>query len=186
MDKLIKIRKNEKKTIVIDKSGEYEIQLVGEGAQVQILGIFVGKNSDEFIIRTKQIHYAPNTTSDLLIKSVLFDKSKLDYDGLIKIEKDAQKSNAYQRNENLVMNEGVKVDTRPELEILANDVRCTHGATIGKVDSEQMFYLTSRGLSKKQAQQLIIEGFFANVLTRISDKKLQNSLRNKIIKNLYV
>lgn len=182
--KIIKVNKNEKKTVVIDKSGEYVIELVGEGAQVQILGIFIGKNNDEFIIRTTQRHLAPNTKSDLLIKSVLFNKSRLDYDGLIKIEKDAQRSDAYQRNENLVMNNGVKVDTKPELEILANDVRCTHGATIGKIDQEQMFYLRNRGLSKKQGEQLIIQGFFEGVIQRITDQKLQNKIRNKIFSSL--
>lgn len=177
-------KKNQRKTIIIDKPGNYVVELAAEGVEVQILGLFIGKNSDEFVVRTKQIHSAPNTKSDLLIKSVLFDKSRLDYDGLIKIEKNAQKSDAYQRNENLIMSKEVKIDTKPELEILANDVRCTHGATIGKIDAEQLFYLTSRGISKKTAEKLIIEGFLEGVLERISEEKLKESIRKKIWLNL--
>ncbi|MBI2029571.1 SufD family Fe-S cluster assembly protein [Candidatus Gottesmanbacteria bacterium] len=173
-----------KKTIVIDKPGNYSVELAKDSEEVQILGLFIGKNNDQFIIRTTQRHLAPNTKSDLLIKSVLFDNSKLDYDGLIKIEKEAQGSDAYQRNENLVMNENVRVDTKPELEILANSVRCTHGATVGKIDKEQLFYLKSRGLSKKEAEKLIIEGFFEGVLQRITDHKLQKKVRDKINRKL--
>lgn len=182
--KKIKIQKEQKEIIIIKESGEYIIELVGEGAQAQILGLFIGKNNDEFIIKTTQSHLAPNTKSDLLIKSVLYDSSKLNFDGLIKIEKAAQRSDAYQRNESLVMNTGARVDTKPTLEILANDVRCTHGATIGKIDEEQLFYLNSRGINKKEAERLIIEGFFEGVLSRIKDKNLQGALREKIAKRI--
>lgn len=175
---------NIKKTIIIDKPGNYAVELAKEGEDVQILGLFIGRNNDQFIVRTTQRHRAPNTKSDLLIKSVLFDNSRLDYDGLIKIEKEAQGSDAYQRNENLVMNENVRVDTKPELEILANSVRCTHGATVGKIDKDQLFYLKSRGLSKKEAEKLIIEGFFEGVLQKIEDRRLQKKIRDKINKRL--
>lgn len=178
------IGKNQKKVIVVTTSGEYNVVLSGEGAHALILGLFVGNKNDTFTIHTIQHHKAKNTTSDLLIKSVLFDKSSLSYDGLIKIEKEGQGSNAYQRNENLLMNEGVRVDTKPELEILANSVRCTHGATVGKIDKDQLFYLKSRGLTTKYAQKLIIEGFFEGVIQKISDDKLQKKMRDKIIKNL--
>lgn len=183
MKKII-LKRNEIKTVIIDKSGDYEIRLMGEHAEAQILGIFIGRGDEQFTIHTRQLHKASNTKSDLLIKSVLFDSSRLNYDGLIKIEKEGQGSDAYQRNENLVMNENVRVDTKPELEILANSVRCTHGATVGKIDNEQLFYLQSRGLSTKQAQKLIIEGFFEGVLERIIDNKLQKKLRDKINKKL--
>ncbi len=182
--KIIKVNKGEQKTILIESSGRWIIELVGEGARANILGILIGKGEEEYSIHTIQRHLAANTKSDLLIKSVLFDNSKLTYDGLIKIEKDAQRSNAYQRNENLVMNEGVKVDSKPELEILANDVRCTHGATIGKIDIEQIFYLQSRGLTKKQAEGLIIAGFLEGVVGRIEDKVLQQVVRDKIAESL--
>lgn len=182
--KTIRVKKNEEKTIIIDKSGEYEIQLSGENAHAQILGVFIGRKDEQFTIHTRQLHKAANTTSDLLIKSVLYDSSRLNYDGLIKIEKQGQGSDAYQRNENLVMNENVRVDTKPELEILANSVRCTHGATVGKINKDQLFYLQSRGLSTKQAQKLIIEGFFESVIEKIKDHQLQKKVRDKINKKL--
>lgn len=167
MKKHFILKKNEKKTIVIDQSGDYTIELAGEGAEATILGAFVGKDNDEFIVHTLQLHKAPNTMSDLLIKSVLGGNSKLHYDGLIKIEKNAQKSNAYQRNENLLLSENAHVESKPELEIEANDVRCTHGATMGMIDEEEIFYLMTRGISRKDSEQLIVDGFLQGVYDRM-------------------
>jgi Fe-S cluster assembly protein SufD len=167
MKKLFIIKQNEKRTIVITESGEYIIELIGEHAEAVILGAFVGKTDEVFRIHTIQHHKAPNTTSDLLIKSVLGGNSKLNYNGLIKIDKNAQKSNAYQRNENLLLSDQVHVESKPELEILANDVRCTHGATMGMVDEEEIFYLMSRGISRNVSEGLIVEGFLQNVYDRI-------------------
>ena len=164
---ITKVKKNEKKTIVIDKSGEYVVELVGEGAEANIVGVDMGKGDEKFTIRTLQLHKAPNTTSDLLIKSVLRDQSQIDYKGVIKIVKGAQKSNAYQRNENLLLSEKTHVESKPELEIEADDVRCTHGATMGMIDEKQMFYLMSRGLNKKQSEDFIVEGFVKDVTDRM-------------------
>src|SRR3989338_4557715 len=158
MKKTFTLGKNEKKTIVIDKSGDYVIELAGEGAEATILGAFVGKDDDDFKIHTLQLHKAPNTLSDLLIKTVMEGNAKFNYDGLIKIEKNAQKSNAYQRNENLLLSENAHVESKPELEIEANDVRCTHGATMGMIDEEEIFYLMSRGINRKDAEGIIVEG----------------------------
>ena len=164
---ITKVKKNEKKTIVIDKSGEYVVELVGEGAEANIVGVVMGKGDEKITIRTLQLHKAPNTTSDLLIKSVLRDQSQIDYKGVIKIVKGAQKSNAYQRNENLLLSEKTHVESKPELEIEADDVRCTHGATMGMIDEKQMFYLMSRGLNKKQSEDFIVEGFVKDVTDRM-------------------
>ncbi|MBI4129898.1 SufD family Fe-S cluster assembly protein [Candidatus Roizmanbacteria bacterium] len=179
MNKTFTVKKGEKKTIIVDRSGEYTIELIGEGAEANIVGIFIGRGNEVFTIHTIQHHKAPNTISDLLIKSVLRDKSKLYYDGLIRIDKKAQKSNAYQRNENLLMSGDAHVESKPELEILANDVRCTHGATMGMVDEEEIFYLMSRGINRKEAEQIIIEGFLQGVLDRIEDKKKKEVIRKK-------
>lgn len=167
MKKTYTLQKNEKKTIIIDKSGEYVIELVGENAEATILGAFIGKKDEEFTIHTIQHHKAPNTKSDLLIKAVLGGRSKLTYDGLIKIEKNAQKSNAYQRNENLLLSDQAHVESKPELEILANDVRCTHGATMGMVDEEEIFYLMARGIPRSKSEQLIVEGFLQGVYDKM-------------------
>jgi len=168
MKKTFTLGKNEKKTIVIDKSGDYVIELAGEGAEATILGAFVGKDDDEFIVHTLQLHKAPNTMSDLLIKTVMEGNAKFNYDGLIKIEKNAQKSNAYQRNENLLLSENAHVESKPELEIEANDVRCTHGATMGMIDEEEIFYLMTRGISRKESEQLIVDGFLQGVYDRMT------------------
>ena len=179
--KKIVVKKGEKKTVVIDQSGEWVIELVGRGAEVDIIGAFVGLRADSFTVKTLQHHKAPHTTSNLLIKSVLLGKSTFSYDGLIKIDQQAQQSNAYQRNENLLLSSNAHVDTKPELEILANDVRCTHGVTIGCVSDEQLFYLMSRGLTRKEATNLLIEGFFAPVLTKITDKNRKRRLLSRLV-----
>lgn len=179
--KRIKIGKNQKKTIVITESGNYTVELVGEGAEVDIVGAFVGLRADSFTVKTLQHHKAPRTRSNLLIKSVLLGKSAFSYDGLIKIDRQAQQSNAYQRNENLLLSSNAHVDTKPELEILANDVRCTHGVTIGCVSDEQLFYLMSRGLTRKEATNLLIEGFLAPVLTKITDENCKRRLLSRLV-----
>ena len=110
----------------------------------------------------------------------MFDKSRFHYEGLIKIEKGAQKSNAYQKNQNLLLSDKAWAESKPYLEILANDVRCTHGATIGQIDREQLYYLSTRGLTEKEASKLLITGFCQDILDRLPDEKLKASLMKKI------
>lgn len=143
-----------------------EIHLTKEGAEADILGILIGREG-ECSISTLQHHQAPNTKSDLLVKTVLSGDAHFSYDGLIKIDRDAQKSNAYQRNENILLSSRARVETKPELEILANDVRCTHGATIGRLNEEELFYLQSRGIEEKNAATMILRGFIEHVIARI-------------------
>lgn len=178
------IKEKERRTILIDQSGEYEINLVSKGAEAQILGAFIGKNKNDFVIKTVQNHLAPQTKSNLLIKSVLYGTSKLRFNGLIRIDKKAQGADAYQRNENLLMKDGVKVESSPQLEILANNVRCTHGVTMGRIDQEQLFYLGSRGLKREDAEKLIIEGFFEGILEKIEDDRLKKLFRRRLSKQL--
>lgn len=159
-----------------------EIHLTGEGAETNILGILIG-SSGACGITTLQHHAAPNTKSDLLVKTILNGDARFSYDGLIKIDKDAQKSNAYQRNENLLLSEKTHVDTRPELEILANDVRCTHGATVGRLNEEELFYLRSRGILKEEATQLILQGFIDSILQRIPGSSERERLETVIKKH---
>ncbi len=185
-DQVFEVVDNEKKTFVIlscgekDQSGEVRIIIRGKNANVQILGIIIGSGDQKIDIYTLQEHQKEGSISDLLVKSVLFGKSRLQYRGFIKIEKDAQKSNAYQKNQNLLMSKGTWADSRPILEILANDVRCTHGATIGKVDQEQLYYLMTRGLSEKSATNLIVSGFLQEVIDRIPDKSKKSRIEEKI------
>ncbi len=144
-------------------SGKFDFILNSPGIDLQIYGLFVGKNADQFKIETIQHHNAPGSTSNLLIKGVFDDESKFIYQGLIRIEKEAQKSHAYQKNQNLILSPKTFVDSRPFLEILANDVFCTHGSTTGKLDQEQLYYLKSRGIEEKQAQKLLIRGFINEI-----------------------
>lgn len=177
---------NEEKTFVIfltgnkDQNGEVKIIIKGKNARVQILGMIIGTGQQKINLYTLQDHLKPVSVSDLLIKSVLFDEARLNYSGLIKIEKNAQKSNAYQKNQNLLLSPHSWADSRPKLEILANDVRCTHGATIGKIDPNQLYYLMSRGLNEKDSTKLLIEGFFNEVLWRIGEPKIQDKLAKEI------
>ena len=107
-----------------------------------------------------------------MIKGVFDGSSRFIYQGLIKIEKSGQKSHAYQKNKNLILSSGVYVDSRPFLEILANDVFCTHGSTTGKINEESLFYLKSRGIDQKNAEQLYVSGFIQEVIDKIKPYKL--------------
>src|SRR5208282_6853899 len=109
-------------------------------------------------------HQAPNTKSDLLYKNALLDKARTIFSGLIIVVPDAQKTDAYQSNRNLMLSDDAEANSLPGLEIQANDVRCTHGATTSRIDPEQEFYLRSRGIARSQADQLLIFGFFEEVL----------------------
>jgi Fe-S cluster assembly protein SufD len=148
-------------------SGEFDFQIKESGVNLNILGLFVGKKSDNFELKTNQYHIAPNSTSNLLIKGVFDDQSRFIYQGLIKIEKLGQKSHAYQKNKNLILSKGVYIDSRPFLEILANDVFCTHGSTTGKINEESLFYLKSRGLNQKTAEKLYVSGFIQEIIDKI-------------------
>ncbi len=156
----------------------------GPGAHSEILGILFGKDAQHFDFHTLQDHVSPHTGSDLLYKSALRDRSRSIYTGLIRIRKEAQKSDAYQANRNLLLSQGAKADSIPMLEIEANDVRCTHGVAAGPIDEEQAFYLMSRGLSPEQAESLIVEGFFHEVLRRIPLQTLDEELLQEVIRRL--
>ncbi len=148
-------------------SGDFDFEIKSSGVDLNIYGLFVGKKTDDFQLKTNQYHMAPNSTSNLLIKGVFDDKSKFIYQGLIKIEKSGQKSHAYQKNKNLILSGKVYVDSRPFLEILANDVFCTHGSTTGKIDEESLFYLKSRGLDPVTAKNLYVSGFIQEIIDKI-------------------
>ncbi len=186
----IVVSNNENKTLLLllldngENSGEIKVTIKGENAKVQILGAIVGSGTQNIKLHTVQDHRGKNSTSDLLIKSVLFGQARLNYSGLINIEVGASKSNAYQKNQNILMSPKSWVQSRPYLEIKANDVRCTHGATIGKIDNEQMYYLKSRGISQTKAEKLILAGFLGEVINRIEDDKIKEEILKEIDKKL--
>jgi Fe-S cluster assembly protein SufD len=152
---------------------DMELHLEGEGAEGKFSGCYFGSETQHFDFHTFQNHVVGHTTSDLLFKGALRDRARTVYQGLIRVHKDAQRSDAYQANRNLILSDKARADSIPSLEILANDVRCTHGATVGQVDEEQLFYLMARGLTKHAAERLIISGFFEPVLERIPSETLR-------------
>ena len=160
---------------------DVEVELRGQGAESDMLGLIFGENDQQFDFHTLQGHRAPDTRSDLLFKSALDDRSHSTYTGVISIGKDAPRSEAYQANRNLLLSNGARADTEPKLEILIDDVaRCTHGATIGPVDDEQLFYLRSRGLDTDTASRMIVEGFFQEVFHKVGDERVTAGLSEMI------
>ena len=144
-----------------------EASLVGPGATAELKGIYFASGEQFFDFHTLQDHQVGNTTSDLLFKGALQDVARTVYAGLIRIEKGAARSDAYQANRNLVLSDKAKATSIPMLEIDNNDVRCTHGATVGPVDPNHLFYLRSRGITEMTAKRMIVQGFFGQVLDRI-------------------
>jgi Fe-S cluster assembly protein SufD len=161
-----------------------EVALEGQGADAQVNGVMFTSGRQHLAYFTRQDHIAPHTTSDLLYKGGLKDKSRIVWKGMIRVEKDAQRTNAYQKNDNLVLSESARADSIPGLEIEANDVRCTHGATAGSVDEEMVFYAQARGIERQTAVRLIVEGFFANVYDRIMIEPVRETLRQAVANKL--
>ncbi|HEX2646202.1 MAG TPA: Fe-S cluster assembly protein SufD, partial [Candidatus Dormibacteraeota bacterium] len=144
-----------------------EASLAGEGGDAELKAIYFASGEQFFDFHTLQDHRVGKTRSDLLFKGALADTARTVYAGLIRIEKHAARSDAYQANRNLVLSDKAKATSIPMLEIDNNDVRCTHGATVGPVDPEHLFYLRSRGIPEPTAKRMLIQGFFGNVLDRI-------------------
>lgn len=157
-----------------------ESALNGEGATSEMLGIYFGDGTQHFDQHTIQDHLQPHTTSDLLFKGVLRDRARSVFSGLIRVEPGAQRTDAYQANRNLLLSDKARVDSMPKLEIGANDVRCTHGATMGQVDREQLFYLQARGLQRAQAERMIVDGFLDEIIQRIPLAEVRDRLATAI------
>jgi Fe-S cluster assembly protein SufD len=160
------------------KRGKVRIEndLAGEGATSRVTGAYFADGEQHLDYDTFQEHIAPNTTSDFAFKGALRDTASVVWRGMIKVEKEAQRTNAYQENRNLLLSEKAHADSIPGLEIEANDVRCTHGATVGQVDRDQLFYLMARGLSRGEAERLIVRGFFTDLLDRIELEQVREAL----------
>jgi Fe-S cluster assembly protein SufD len=142
-------------------------QLLGPGANSDMLGLCFGDEGQHFDHSTSQDHVAPHAKSDLLYKGALDGNARSVFRGIIKVHKGAQQTDAYQTNRNLLLSDRARADSLPNLEIEADDVRCSHGATVGQLDQEHMFYLMSRGLSRMQAERLVVIGFLGEVLSRL-------------------
>lgn len=156
------------------------LDLVGEGASGRMSGFYFTDGVQHLDHDTQQNHYAPHTTSDLLFKGALTGKSRSVWQGMIYVAPGAQKTDGYQANRNLILSDQARADSIPGLEIMANDVRCTHGATVGKIDPNEIFYLRSRGIPEKEAKRLIVQGFFDPIMQRIPFEGVQERLRRVI------
>ena len=157
------------------------IDLEGRGADARVLGAHIGDGDRTLDYRAFVNHAAPNTTSEMFLKGAVGDTAKSVFTGLIRIEPEGQRSNAHQTNRNLVLSEGAEAHSVPNLEILANDVRCGHGSAVGPLDEEQRYYLMSRGLDRARADRLQVKGFFEQVLTRFRHRELEPRLRQEIM-----
>ena len=160
------------------------VVLEGAGANAKMLGLAFTDARQHLDISTAQEHISPHTSSDLLYRTVLKDRAQAAWGGNIYVYPSANHTDAYQKNDNLLLSERAHADTLPGLEIQAHEVRCTHGATAGKIDAEQVFYLMSRGITYTQAEKLIVEGFFEPVMERIPLESVREELSASITDKL--
>ncbi len=161
-----------------------EIELDGEGSWTRMSGLFFADSNQLLDHDTQQNHNAPNTTSDLLFKGALKDNSRSVWQGMIRVLPHAQKTDGYQASRNLVLSGDARADAIPGLEIMANDVRCTHAATVGKIEEEPIFYLMSRGMTRADAERLLVVGFFDPIMERIPFPEVRDRLGTHIEQKL--
>lgn len=154
--------------------------LIGEGAELNVIGFINGKGSDQFNIETRVRHLAPRTRGHMYIKGIMRDQSKASYSGLIRIEKPAIGADAYLAHHTLLMSKQAGAKSVPSLEIEADDIKAGHSASVGQVDEEAMFYLMSRGMSHDEAKQMLVEGFFEELIVKIPDEQIREHIRQKL------
>ncbi len=161
-----------------------DVHLDGRGAEAQVNGVSFVTDKQTLSYYTQQTHHQPDTHSDLLYKEVVRDRARAIWRGMIKVDKPAQKTDGYQRNDALMLTNDARVDAIPGLEIEADDVRCTHGATAGRVDEDQVLYCMSRGLTRFEAMHIIVEGFFQQVFDRIPVEVVRETLSSAVERKL--
>ena len=155
----------------------FSVDLAGPGAHSEISGLYFGEDEQVLDYRAFITHQAPHTTSNMFLKGAVEDEAHSVFTGLIRIEEEAQKVNAYQTNRNLVLGDAAGAESVPNLEILANDVKCGHASTVGPLDEEQRYYLMSRGLDRVRSDRLQVRGFFEEALGRMPHPELNDAIR---------
>ena len=165
--KTFTIKKNQSQQIVIQKSGDYRINLVGEGAKAEILGAFWSKGKDIIDIKVTINHQAKHTSANTLLRAIAQDQSLVNLSGTIIVDKNAQQTNSFLAENILLLSVQAKANATPNLEIEANDVKCSHAATVSNLDENQVFYLQSRGVNQSQAKTIIANGFLDEVYQKI-------------------
>ena len=153
-----------------------DVELVGEGAEANLYGAYVCGSDEKVKMAVDMHHKVPHCNSRQLFKGIAGGESRVDFYGKIIVAQDAQRTEAYQENHNLLLSDKAKVDTKPQLEIYADDVKCSHGATIGRLNEEEQFYMRSRGISLEDAKVLQMISFIAPVLENVRDEAQRESL----------
>ena len=165
---------------VINASFSITVNQLGEGCRTEIYGLENLHGDESVTAETHVTHAVGGGTSNQLVKFVLADRARGSFIGDLKIAPDAQKTEAHQTNRNLLLSEDAEMRTRPQLEIYADDVKATHGASTGQLDESALFYMQQRGIDKQKARQLLVNAFMIDVLNTISDEKIREQLLNSI------
>jgi Fe-S cluster assembly protein SufD len=176
-------------TLVVNLGGsvarvDMAASLEGPGARSDMLGLYFAQGHQHFDHNTRQDHKVPHATSDLLYKGALYDKTRAVFRGIIKVFPKAQRTDAYQTNRNLLLSNRAEATSLPNLEIEADDVRCSHAATVGHLDREELFYIMTRGVSRREAERLVVFGFFGEVLDRLPMPHVVEELRGAIAERI--
>jgi Fe-S cluster assembly protein SufD len=158
--------------------------LEGPGSRSDMLGLYFARGAQHFDHNTRQDHKVPHAASDLLYKGALTDRARVVFRGLIRVHPKAQRTDAYQTNRNLILSRRAEAVSLPNLEIEADDVRCSHAATVGQLDDEELFYIMSRGISREEAERLVVFGFFGEVLDRLPLAGVVEELRQAIAERI--
>jgi Fe-S cluster assembly protein SufD len=161
-----------------------ETQLAGPGAHGTVTGAYASRGRQHLDFDTLQEHAAPDTTSDLAFRGILAGRASAVWRGMIKVDEGAQRTDAFQESRNLLLSKRAHADAIPGLEILANDVRCTHAAAIAQIDKDQVFYLRSHGLSEADAQRLVIEGFLQALVERLEEGPVRQAVGSALERRL--
>ncbi len=185
MQKTIASRDADLDTLMVNLGGDVarldlHAWLDGPGARSDMLGLYFAEGDQHFDHNTRQDHKSPHAQSDLLYKGALYDSSRAVFRGIIRVHPGAQHTDAYQTNRNLLLSGEARADSLPNLEIEADDVKCSHGATVGQLDEEELFYLMARGIPRAQAERLVVFGFFGEVLGRLPMPAVVEELREAI------
>lgn len=160
---------------------QQEFRLQGEGAEAAFDGLYIGRGQSHIDNQTMVQHLAPHTRSTQVFKGILHDQSRAVFDGRINIAKHAQQTQAQQLNKNLLMSESAEVDTKPQLQIDADDVRCSHGATVGRLDRDELFYLQSRGISRAEGETMLAKAFVRDVISRMKNDLVEQRLESLLV-----
>jgi Fe-S cluster assembly protein SufD len=156
---------------------DVDVSLLGEGAHCELSGVYLPRGKQLVDFHTAMRHMVPNCTSNEIYRGIVADQSRAVFNGLIYIHPQAQKTSAQLSNKNLLTSDRAEVDTKPELQIYANDVQCAHGATVAQIDEQLLYYLCSRGIERKEAEVLLSFGFINELLNRLADQSVQEYLR---------